>query len=914
MLSVIASAAWFGLVTGFLELAILLIWHRLAIATVLGALQINRHFTWMIPLAQLGLFLICGLPLAVLAVFRRVPARLAADLLFSTLAFFALLSIIKGLYATAAFVLALGLGYQLGRWLAAHGGPFFRFQRFSLPFLLGGVAVLGGVAYDRLELEETRAQAALTKPTPGAPNVLLIVLDTVRADRLSMYGYNRDTTPNLARLAERGVIFSEARSAAPWTLPSHATLFTGRWPHELNVSNDRPLDTTYPTLAEFLAKHGYATAGFIGNTYFCNSWFGLARGFLHYEDYYEQNVIVSPGEALRSTALGRWLIRRVGTACHVRPETANTPKDAQRVNRDFLRWVEATRGRPFFAFLNYFDVHDPYVTPPGFDRHFGLKPESPADLETIRNWHHARKSKDIPERDATLIRDAYDDCLAALDEELGRLFAALEQNGVLRDTLVILTADHGEELGEHGLYGHGKSLYRRELHVPLLVIGPTGSRIPQGGLIAEPVSLRDVAATCGGSALGLAEASPLPGHSLARLWEPTPSSSAPFVPHSPVLSEVAVRTKVSRHRLAAPAMRGPMASLIVDGKVYIRDAMGREELYDLAGDPAETENLAGSAAALPALGRCRIALDHLAPTNAIVLHESAPAAGPGLLDPAHFVELEPWQTRLELRWVAVAEVDQEVRLTTAVGEELGVDLGVIEPRHWPCVEAHRTRGDQEIGSLQRGVAERVDAGELLLSGLREERREPRVGGKEPGNVFMKPQVVGDDGADRSGHRLLDVARHQRRLEPFLCLGRSYEHDPHRTRIGGGRPEPGQVVDPPQQVVVHRPGQPRVVGAGLTKDHVQCGVVEWMRHGFSPGARQGPQCPLLRADPYSLPDCVLIILTSGLAVTIRVSGGSRCPLVGKTRCLRSLRIVSLRSHVLILLRLDPVQMSRIALGR
>ena len=134
--------------------------------------------------------------------------------------------------------------------------------------------------------------------------MLLVVLDTVRADRLSLYGYGRDTTPNLARLAERGVVFNEARSAAPWTLPSHASLFTGRWPHELNVSGDRPLDGTFPTLAEFLAKHGYATAGFVGNTYFCNSWYGLNRGFFHYEDYYEQNIIISPGEALRCYGAG----------------------------------------------------------------------------------------------------------------------------------------------------------------------------------------------------------------------------------------------------------------------------------------------------------------------------------------------------------------------------------------------------------------------------------------------------------------------------------------------------------------------------------------------------------------------------------------------------------------------------------
>ena len=359
-----------------------------------------------------------------------------------------------------------------------------------------------------------------------------------------------------------------------------------------------------------LAQHGYATAGFVGNTYYCNSWYGLDRGFLHYEDYYEQNVIISPGEALRCSALGRWLIRLVGTAYNVRPETANTPKNAERVNRDFLAWLDGNRGkRPFFAFLNYMDAHDPYLTPPGFDRHFGLKPESPADVETIRTWHHGRKPKDIARRDITLVSDAYDDCLAALDEQLGRLFAALEQNGVLDKTLVIVTADHGEEFGEHGLYGHGKSVYRPETQVPLLVFGPSGMRVPQGRTIAEPVSLRDVAATVV-ERLGLAGDSPLPGNSLASLWQP--SANAPAT-HSPVLSEVAIKTKVSHNSHRAPALRGPMASLIADGNVYIRDATGREELYDVAGDPSESNNLASSPAARPVLERCRAALDRLVP-------------------------------------------------------------------------------------------------------------------------------------------------------------------------------------------------------------------------------------------------------------------------------------------------------------
>ena len=201
------------------------------------------------------------------------------------------------------------------------------------------------------------------------------------------------------------------------------------------------------------------------------------------------------------------------------------------------------RERPFFAFLNYIDAHDPYLLPPGFDRHFGLKPESAADIATIRGWHSRRKSpvtgRDLHPDPRRLRRSP---AQRQLGEQLGRLFDTLEQSGVLQNTWVILTADHGEQLGEHGFYGHGKSLYRRELHVPLLVFGPSG--VPQGRSIADPVSLRDVASTVV-ERLGLASGSPFPGRSLARFWQPLGGGLDPR-PTTWVMSEAAVTTGVFR--------------------------------------------------------------------------------------------------------------------------------------------------------------------------------------------------------------------------------------------------------------------------------------------------------------------------------------------------------------------------------
>jgi arylsulfatase A-like enzyme len=620
-LSLLALSAWFGLVTGLIELIVLVARYRVEGPPVFGKLQMSRHFPWTVPVGLLAIFLACGLPLAPLAAWRPAPSRRVATFVLCGLSSFALLANIAGLNPAAAAALAAGLACVLSRSVERRADRVRRAVRASLPALLGVVAILGAWSYNREVLGERRALAALPPAAPGAPNVLLIVLDTVRADHLGLYGYGRDTSPNLSRLAKRGVVFEQARSAAPWTLPSHATMFTGRWPHELGTASDRPLDASYPTLAEFLARHGYATAGFVGNGYYGNSWYGLARGFGHYEDSCETNVLASPAEALRSSALGRRLIRMAGVPYKVRPDTAYSLKDAERVNRDFLGWLSDHPGRPVFAFLNYIDAHDPYLTPPGFDRHFGLAPETADDVELIRNWH-SRDAAQATDRQLALIRDAYDDCLASLDEHLGRLFDELERRGVLDDTLVIVTADHGEQLGEHNLFGHGKSLYRQEVRVPLILVGPLG--IPPGRTVAGAVSLRDIPATVV-DRLGLSGGSPFPGRSLARFWDP--SARGAEAPDEPILSEVSIKPKAARPPSPGepPALGGPMASLIADGRVYIRDAFGREELYDLADDPCEAHDLSGSAAARPALERCRIALDRLVPDDAPPKEPATPA-------------------------------------------------------------------------------------------------------------------------------------------------------------------------------------------------------------------------------------------------------------------------------------------------
>ena len=607
-LPIVALGAWFGLLTGLAELGLLMGQHTLNESTMLGSLQMNRHYHWMVPLSQLFLALIITLPMVVLAAWLPTRARRAAIFVNLALGTFSLLKMITGFYTGAAVVLALGAAWQLTRWLDPRSAGLSRLVKSSLPLLVGVVGLLGASSYDRFVLAERRAIASLPATAPGSPNVLLIVLDTVRADHLSVYGYHRETTPNLAKLARRGVAFEQARSAAPWTLPSHSTIFTGRWPRELGVAAGRTLDAKYPTLAQALTAKGYVTAGFVGNTYFCNSWYGLARGFAHYEDFYEQNVLISPDEALRCTAVGRWLIKLTGTAYNVRPGVSSNMKDAERVNRDFLKWQADHPGRPFFAFLNYIEAHDPYTVPPGFDRHFGLKPETAADAELIRHWHSVDKAGVTP-RQLTMVRDAYDDCLSTLDEQLGRVFEELCRRGILDKTLVILTADHGEQLGERGLYGHGQSLFHQEVHVPLILAGPG---IPSSGqFIPEPVSLRDIPATVV-ERLGTAESHPFPGRTLARFWGADPGGAS--AADAMIYSETAIRPRnASKQRPGVPpALSGPVDSLVSDGLLYIRGPFWREQVFDLAGDPDEAHDLAGTPKVLPIQERCRAQLDRLA--------------------------------------------------------------------------------------------------------------------------------------------------------------------------------------------------------------------------------------------------------------------------------------------------------------
>lgn len=576
---------WLGIVAGLGEAAMLGIIKATAIALPPegwmgsyvrwrhGFLWLSPNVVWMAPVASVALLAVPGAALGATAILkpRLVALRGAAGVL-SFVAYVSLLMVVQRLYDLAVVILAAGLAVQTARLVGSHQDGVRRLLRRSTPWLAAAVATLalgmqlGGSLKERLRV------AGLPPAPAGAPNVLLLILDTVRQPNLSVYGYARPTTPNLEELAAEGVVFDMALATSPWTLPSHVSAFTGRLPYEFSADFLTPYEGEFPTLAERLLQRGYVTAGFVANLLFCGYETGLNRGFVRYEDYR-----ISLGEFLLSTALGRriahsrWIRRLVNRYDMV------SRKRASDVTGDFLAWLDRRfSDRPFFAFLNYYDAHEPYLPPPPYNERFG-------SAEPRRNYLNVHRLRDTVRPDRASMSpeevqaelDAYDGAIAYMDEQIGVLLDDLRERGVLDNTLVIVASDHGEQFGEHGLHAHANSLYMPVLHVPLMLV--FADRLPAGVRIEQPVSIRDIPATVM-SLLGETGSAEFPGESLARYW-----TGAARVPSLPAAAPFSQHTDIR----GAPTMK----SVVVGRYHYIWGENRFEALFDLASDPGEMENL-----------------------------------------------------------------------------------------------------------------------------------------------------------------------------------------------------------------------------------------------------------------------------------------------------------------------------------
>jgi arylsulfatase A-like enzyme len=304
------------------------------------------------------------------------------------------------------------------------------------------------------------------------PNVLLVTLDTVRADHLSIYGYKRDTTPFLAELSANSIVFDNATSASSWTLPSHASLLTGLYPfHHRATLIHMLLDQKVVTLAEVLGNHGYSTAGFIGGP-FCKAKYGIGQGFDYYSDrldFFEWAPAAKKFDVrMMINALRVLTGRRVPNINDLLG--ADGGRSAEELNTQFLGWLKRNRQVPFFAFINFFDAHEPYTPSKHYRQMFTPQ------WRPYRQVHEAfttdeRGAPQEPELVKYMV-SLYDAELRYIDDQIRALFNGLRTLEALDSTLVIITSDHGEEFNEHGGFDHGLSLYEEVIHVPLLVYWP----------------------------------------------------------------------------------------------------------------------------------------------------------------------------------------------------------------------------------------------------------------------------------------------------------------------------------------------------------------------------------------------------------------------------------------------------------
>jgi arylsulfatase A-like enzyme len=622
-ISFLFLSAWCGLVAGLLEVSTIVLRKSLFDSNHLYGM--SRHFIWLVPVTNVCVFMVLGaLGSAVLAWGHRgrwlASRGLCAVTLLPTF-----LVALPQIFGLAWLVVALGVATRIAPLFERHDRDFRRFVLVSFPIAAGLVLTLGASVWigDRARQSRENARAL---PPAGSPNVLLIVMDTIAAGHLSLHGYNRPTSTTLADWAEHGARFDFAQAAAPWTLPSHAAMFTGRWMHELGVGWLTPLDNTYPTLAAYLGSKGYATAGFVANTSYCASDSGLDRGFTQYHDFIFPKLTACKKTTLVNRALlgiyaiVTFLEDQFGLTqvrAHVQKRWLwfdNDRKPASMVNRELLDWL-SQRGqleRPFFAFLNYFDAHFPYQLPTGNYYRFGGKPADTRQRAMIERWGELDKTPLTPQ-ELAFGASAYDDCIADLDEQIGILLDKLRRKGMLDRTWLIIAADHGESFGEHtGIFCHGTSLYQSELHVPLLIIPPGGTGAKQ--VVKEAVSLRDLAATIADVA-GQKAGSPFPGQSLARFWDGT----KPTLPTKPASLESAFAEVVpnpnapgNHDSSGVPKPNWPLGALKDAEWSYIRrEGEVREELFHLREDATEQHNGAANPAASSALERMRRTLNQV---------------------------------------------------------------------------------------------------------------------------------------------------------------------------------------------------------------------------------------------------------------------------------------------------------------
>ncbi len=575
----LALATWVGLLSGLAELVLRGI-EKFALHRYI---YLSRQIVWMTPLADVilcvGVIAVVGLASAAL---RRSPSYRTGLVALALVFAMSLLSMQPWMAGWAMVIVAIGFARMIWQVAGSNEERAMRLAGRTTPVLLA-VIVLLTLWADVRPMSAERAAARVPAPPPGSPNVIMVVWDAVRAQELSLYGYGRATSPHLDSLASRAVVFDHAFSNGPYTLPGHAGFLTGHWWDELRSGWVTPLDPDVPTLAAVLSTHGWRTGAFSANHLFVTWEHGLLRGFTHAEDY-----VVSPGEIARSSALLKWILSFDPLRRVIGWYDLPGRRSASDIREAFLRWQGRDPSRPFFAFLNVFDAHDPYLPPAPFDTMFGFPPGGGSAERRRSKARAIADAYTFSPAEVARLRDSYDDAIAEADHDFSLLLADLRSRGLLQNTLVILLGDHGEEFKEHGAFGHGADIYLPAVHVPLLLKYPEAG---DGKRVSVPVSLRDLPATILDFLHVDTAGTGIPGRGLERFL----SGASPMAAET-LLTEV---DRMPRNRLPKHApVRVPLHSIIVWPYQLITGGT-KAELYDIASDTAQQHDLANDPAHAP---------------------------------------------------------------------------------------------------------------------------------------------------------------------------------------------------------------------------------------------------------------------------------------------------------------------------
>jgi arylsulfatase A-like enzyme len=450
-------------------------------------------------------------------------------------------------------------------------------------WMIGVPALAAVCAFSFGPLREHSQLSALPNQ-PNSPNVLVIIVDTLRADHLSTYGYQRDSSPYLTHLAQQGVVFDNAISTSSWTLPSHASMLTGLYPHESKMEQGTDiLSGNLPNLGDAMRKRGYRTAAFSANYKFFTRGHGFIHGFSHFEGY-EQNL----AGILETVHLSRFILEKIShftTGVDYAYLGHKNWASAEQIDKIALHWMGKER-RPFFVVLNYTDVHEPVLPPEPYLHRYTSDPKA-----RIESMHFQDRCLDVDPKasctsDQQQFIDAYDGSMRYVDESIQHLLAQLNEQGQLRNTILVFTSDHGQEFGDHGIYGHAKSLFRPEIQVPLFFWNP--GLVPAAVRVQTPVSTSAIPATIL-DLVAPADKQPLPGRSLATLWR----SSNPVSDWPDAISEL---PRFRGFDTSAPNYNTSLQSIVTSEWHYVhQEGKGKKDmLFDWKNDPGETKDLSAA--------------------------------------------------------------------------------------------------------------------------------------------------------------------------------------------------------------------------------------------------------------------------------------------------------------------------------